>query len=198
MFSVRFAVGYKNREFKIRGRFARSKFLLHASLAAALLKFITIKPIPVETELFNSLKQALSSLQMFMKLTTKPEFNTAFPHSSSLVSTTQDLNNAHVRNVHIKPSVWSLHSNTLLSSPLKINLLHKRTFISFPLLPYPFPTLRFCHLIIGPLPIPLYLFHPPSLTIQLSLKTCRNRTTWRISAIQRIALFKAFSARCVS
>lgn len=78
-----------------------------------------------------------------MKLTTKPEFNTAFPHSSSLVSTTQDLNNAHVRNGHIKPSVWSLHSHTLLSSPLKINLLRKRTFISFPLLPYPFPTHRF-------------------------------------------------------
>jgi len=55
MFSVRFAVGYKNSEFKMRGRFARSKFLLHASLAAALLKYTTIKPIRLETELFNSL-----------------------------------------------------------------------------------------------------------------------------------------------
>jgi len=40
----------------MRGRFARSKFLLHASLTAALLKFTTIKPIAVDTnELFNSL-----------------------------------------------------------------------------------------------------------------------------------------------
>jgi len=56
MLSLIFAVGYRNREFKMRGRFARSKFLLHASLAAALLKFTTIKPIDVENnELFNSL-----------------------------------------------------------------------------------------------------------------------------------------------
>jgi len=91
---------------------------------------------------------------MFMKPTTKTEFNTACPHSSSLVHTIQDLNIVYVQNGHMKPSVWSLHSMTLLSSPLKINLLRKRTFISFPLLPYPFPNHRFSHLIAGPLPIP--------------------------------------------
>jgi len=37
---------------------------------------------------------------MFMKLTTKSEFNTACPHSSSLVSTNQDLNIVYVQNGH--------------------------------------------------------------------------------------------------
>ena len=154
MLSVRFAVGDRNREFKMRRRFARSKFLLHASLAAALLKFTTIKPIAVQTnELYNSLT-SLYPIESRLYLHVHETYDQTCPHSSSLVSTTQDLNTVHVQNEHIKPSVWSLHSNTLLSSPLKINLLCKRTFTSFPLLPYPFPTHRFSHLTIGPLPIP--------------------------------------------
>jgi hypothetical protein len=150
MLSVRFAVGYRKREFKMRGRLdARSsycKLLLKPPSWNSLQSNPSLwRPTSYSTQLLAYILQKAGFIFFtnVHELTTKPEFNTAFPHSNSLVSTTQDLNNVHFRNGHFKPSVRSLHSNMLLSSPLKINLLSKRTFISLPLLPYPFPTHHF-------------------------------------------------------